>query len=62
MLKLPQSIIYAVIGVNLTGFAILLQLNLLVINSPILKLVSWLLTIAAWVFTYKKRNKYFTLF
>jgi hypothetical protein len=62
MLKLPQSIIYAVIGVNLTGFAILLQLDLLVINSPILKLVSWLLTIAAWVFTYKKRNKYFTLF
>jgi hypothetical protein len=62
MLKLPQSIIYAVIGVNLTGFAILLQLDLLVINSPILKLVSWLLTIAAWVLAYQKRNKYFTLF
>ena len=32
------------------------------LDSPVLKLVSWLLTIAAWVFTYKKRNKYFTLF
>jgi hypothetical protein len=62
MLKLRQSIVFAIVAFNITGFTVLLQLNQLIINSPIAKVVAWLLTIAAWRLTYLKRKKYFTIF
>ena len=62
MLKLPQSIIYAMIGVNITAFTLLLQFDMLVFNSPIAKLVAWILTVGIWTLAYKKRKKFFILF
>lgn len=62
MLKLPQSIIYGVIGINITGFAVLLQLDMLTIRSIEAKIVAWTLTIGIWALAYMKRKKYYTLF
>jgi hypothetical protein len=62
MLKLPQSIIYAMVGVNITAFTLLLQLDMLIFNAPVIKFIAWVLTIGIWTLTYKKRNKYFILF
>ena len=62
MLKLPQSIIYAMIAVNITAFTLLLQLDVLVFNAPMAKLIAWASTIGAWTLTYKKRKKFFILF
>lgn len=62
MLKLPQSIIYAVIAVNITAFTLLLQLDMLFFHAPVEKLIAWICTIAAWTLTYKKRKKFFILF
>lgn len=62
MLKIPQSIIYAMIAVNITGFALLLQLDLLTLHSTVLKIVSWVATAALWALAYQKRKRYFTLF
>ena len=62
MYKLPQSIIFAIIAFNLTAFTIPLQMDLFVIKWFWLKVVMWLLTIAAWVLTYRRRNRYFILF
>lgn len=62
MLKLPQSMIYAVIAVNISGFTFLLQMDLLTINSLTAKIIAWTLTIAAWALTYINRKKTFTLF
>lgn len=62
MIKLPQSIIYAMVAVNISGFAILLQLDMLNFNSPVAKLMAWALTIGAWALAYANRKKYVTLF
>jgi len=62
MFKLPQSIIYAMIAVNISAFTLLLQLDMLIFNALVLKLIAWVLTIAAWTLTYKKRKKFFILF
>jgi hypothetical protein len=62
VLKLPQSIIYAMIAVNITAFTLLLQLDMFFFNSPIEKFIAWILTIGAWTLTYKKRKKFFILF
>lgn len=62
MLKLPQSILYAVLALNLTGFTLLLQFDYLVFNALAAKIVSWILTISAWTMVYVKRGKYLTIF
>ncbi len=62
MLKIPQSIIYAMIAVNITAFTVLIQLDMLIFNAPIAKLIAWALTIGSWTLAYKKRKKFFILF
>ncbi len=62
MLKLPLSIIYAMIAFNITVFAVILQLDMLIFNSIIIKIISWALTIAAWATVYINRKKMITLF
>lgn len=62
MLKVPQSIIYAMIGVNITGFTLMLQLDMFFFHAPMEKLGAWLLTIGIWTLAYKKRKKFFILF
>ena len=62
MFKLPQSVIFAMIAVNITAFTLLLQLDMLIFKALAAKIIAWLLTIGAWVLTYKRRKKYFVLF
>jgi hypothetical protein len=62
MLKLPQSIIYAMIAFNITAFTILLQLDMFFFKALTAKLIAWALTIIAWTLVYKKRKKFFILF
>lgn len=62
MLKLPLSVIYAMIAFNITAFTVILQLDMLVFNSIIAKIIAWALTIGSWYMVYLKRNKFVTLF
>ncbi|MBI3903066.1 MAG: hypothetical protein HY306_09050 [Nitrosomonadales bacterium] len=62
MLKLPQSIIFAIVAFNFTAFTLVLQLDILVFQSPMVKIIAWVLTIGAWALTYTRRKKYFILF
>jgi hypothetical protein len=62
MLKLPQSIIYAMIAVNVTAFTLLLQLDMLFFKALVAKIIAWVLTIGIWTLAYKKRKKFFILF
>ena len=50
------------IAVNITAFTVLIQLDMLIFNAPIAKLIAWALTIGSWTLAYKKRKKFFILF
>ena len=58
MFKLPLVIIYMIIAFNLTAFSVFLQLDMLIFNALIYKIIAWLLTIGAWFLAYKNRNKF----
>lgn len=62
MFKLSMFVIYAIIAFNLTAFAILLQLDFLIFNSVIIKLITWLFVIAFWMQAYNKRQTFITIF
>jgi hypothetical protein len=60
MIKLPLIVLYAIIAFNITTFAVLLQLDILIYHSPIAKGVTWALAGVAWGFAYANRNKFMT--
>jgi hypothetical protein len=62
MLRLPLSVLIAMIAFNITAFTVFLQLDMLIFKSLILKIIFWILTIGAWALVYLKRNKFVTLF
>ena len=62
MLRLPLSVIIAMIAFNITAFTVLLQLDMSIFKSIIVKVIFWILTIGAWALVYVKRNKFVTLF
>lgn len=61
MFKFPQIVVYAIIALNLSVFTGFLQADLLIIQSPTAKVISWILTIAAWTLTYVNRHKFYTI-
>lgn len=62
MIKLSMFIIYAIIAFNITAFAIFLQLDMLIFNSVIAKLIVWLLVAGFWIQAFRKRQVFVTLF
>ena len=61
MFKFPLVIVYAIVAFNITAFTLLLQFNFLFFNSPIEKILAWIVTVAAWALTYVKRNTFYTI-
>lgn len=61
MFKFPLVVVYAIIALNVTAFTGLLQANLLTIQSPTAKIISWALTIVAWIIVYLNRNKFYAI-
>lgn len=57
MFKVPAVILYMIIAFNLTAFSVVLQMDMLIIDSVTAKVISWALTIGAWYLAYVKRNK-----
>lgn len=61
MFKLPLVIVFMIIAFNITAFTVFLQLDFLIFNSPIYKIIAWLLTTGAWALAYKYRDKFVTI-
>jgi tellurite resistance protein TehA-like permease len=61
MFKFPLVVIYAIVALNISVFTGLLQADLLIIQSPTAKIISWVLTIAAWTVAYLNRHKFYTI-
>ena len=61
LIRIPLFVLYAIVALNITAFAILLQLDLLIFNSMAAKLAAWIASAAAWDIAYLKRHKSFLL-
>lgn len=57
MFKLPMVIVYMIIAFNITAFTGILMMNVLVINSPVIKIIACTLSVAAWILAYVQRDK-----
>jgi hypothetical protein len=62
MFKLPVVIIYMIIAFNITAFTAILLLDMLIINSVIVKVISCALTIGSWALAYVNRHKVVSIF
>lgn len=58
MFKLPMVIVYMIIALNITAFTIFLQLDFLIFNSVLVKVIAWILTIGSWALAYINRDKF----
>ncbi len=61
MFKFPLVIIYAAIAFNITAFTLLLQMDMLIFNAPVTKIIAWAATITAWVLVFRNRHKYYEI-
>jgi hypothetical protein len=47
-----------IIAFNITAFTVFLQLDMLIFNALIYKLIAWFLTVGSWALAYKNRDKF----
>ena len=53
----PYFVLLSIIAFNITAFTVVLQLDMLIIDSIAAKVISWIVTVAAWTIVYLFRNK-----
>lgn len=61
MFKFSLLVPYSIIAFNITAFTVVLQLDWLIFNSIIAKIIAWTLTLSAWTFAYTQRDKFFVI-
>jgi hypothetical protein len=57
LLPYPFFLLFSVIAFNFTAFSVLLQMDFLIFNSTIFKVIAWLATAGSWSLAYIFRNK-----
>ncbi len=62
MFRLPLSVIYAMLAFNITAFAVLLQMDVLIFHAFFAKFITWTMAVGAWSIAYANRNRFVTLF
>jgi hypothetical protein len=56
-LPYPLFITFSIVAFNITAFSVLLQMDVLVFNATVYKVIAWLLTAGAWTLAYLYRHK-----
>ncbi|MCG6933391.1 MAG: hypothetical protein LJE57_07100 [Gallionella sp.] len=56
-LPYPLFVLFSIVAFNITAFAAVLQLNILIINATVYKIIAWLVAVAAWIVVYFFRNR-----
>jgi hypothetical protein len=57
LLPFPLFVLFSIIAFNATAFSVMLQMDMLMFNATILKVISWLATAGSWSLAYIYRNK-----
>jgi len=50
-------VIFAILALNLTVFAVALQMDILVFQSDLAKILAWAVAVGSWHMAYKFRNR-----
>jgi len=57
LLPYPFFILFSIIAFNITAFTVILQLDMLIINANVYKVIAWLVTAGSWTIVYMNRNR-----
>ncbi|HTN93467.1 MAG TPA: hypothetical protein VMJ33_02705 [Gallionella sp.] len=57
LIPYPLFVLSAIIAFNITAFTVVLQLDMLIIEATLYKVISWMVTLGAWVIVYLLRNR-----
>jgi len=50
-------VVFAILALNLTVFAVALQMDILVFQSDLAKVLAWAVAVGSWHMAYKFRNR-----
>jgi len=53
----PFFVLFSMLAFNITAFTVLLQIDMLMFNAIIYKVIAWLVTAGSWALAYIYRNK-----
>ena len=53
----PLFLVFSMVALNITGFALMLQLDMLIFHDVVAKIAAWVVAAGAWVLVYVYRNK-----
>jgi hypothetical protein len=56
-LPYPLFVLFSIVAFNFTAFAVVLQMDMLIFNATVYKVIAWLVTVGAWTIVYFFRNK-----
>lgn len=57
LLPYPFFVLFSMLAFNLTAFTVMLQMDMLIFNGIIIKIIAWLLVAGSWYLAYIYRNK-----
>ena len=57
LLPYPYFVLSAILAFNITAFSVILQMDILVFNATVYKVIAWLLTAGSWAIVYIYRNR-----
>ncbi|MGA7750194.1 MAG: hypothetical protein WCA63_08600 [Gallionella sp.] len=57
LLPYPIFVLLSMTAFNITAFTVILQLDILIFNATVYKVIAWLVTFVSWSLAYIYRNK-----
>jgi hypothetical protein len=57
LLPYPFFILFSILAFNITAFTVILQMDMLIFNATVYKVIAWLLTAGSWTVAYTYRNR-----
>jgi hypothetical protein len=57
LLPYPFFVLFSMIAFNITAFTVILQMDMLIFNGTVYKVIAWLATAGAWSLAYIYRNR-----
>ena len=53
----PYFVLISMLAFNITAFTVMLQMDMLIFNATVYKVIAWLVTAGSWYLAYIYRNR-----